>query len=307
MDSPLFSILVANYNNGHFFKDCYESIINQTYSNWECIIVDDGSTDNSVNQIKAIIGKDNRFKIYENEANKKCGYTKNRCAALAAGEILGFLDPDDALTKDALEVMITAHLEFEDVVLITSKYAYVNLDMSFQSDVTINGAIPEGKSYLTSPGTVLTSFATFKNKVYQKTVGINVLMTRAVDQDLYYKMEEQGKHLFINKVLYYYRKNENSISANENSIKARYWHCYAKMKASERRNKTTVANLTKEDQKLIKSKYYYYKYQKAKKESNKCNIFYFYFKVLVNLPKEELKIKLSNKFKRNMFNSRDLK
>ncbi len=48
----LFSILIANYNNGHFFKDCYQSIIAQTYANWEAIIVDDCSSDDSVTVIK---------------------------------------------------------------------------------------------------------------------------------------------------------------------------------------------------------------------------------------------------------------
>ena len=65
----LFSILIANYNNGKFFKDCYDSIINQTYDNWEAIIVDDHSADQSVELIKAIIKEDARFKLYENENN----------------------------------------------------------------------------------------------------------------------------------------------------------------------------------------------------------------------------------------------
>ncbi len=49
------SLLVANYNNGRYFKDCYDSIVSQTYENWEVIIVDDASTDNSVDIIKKLI------------------------------------------------------------------------------------------------------------------------------------------------------------------------------------------------------------------------------------------------------------
>ena len=48
----LFSLLIANYNNGRFFKDCYNSIIAQTYTNWEAVIVEDGSTDDSAQVIK---------------------------------------------------------------------------------------------------------------------------------------------------------------------------------------------------------------------------------------------------------------
>ena len=92
----LFSILVANYNNGHFFQDCYQSILSQTYTNWEVIIVDDCSTDESVSVIKQIIGVDDRFKLIENTKNYGCGYTKNKCVQNAKGDILGFLDPDDS-------------------------------------------------------------------------------------------------------------------------------------------------------------------------------------------------------------------
>ena len=56
-----FSILIANYNNGKFFQDCYKSILQQTYQNWEVVILDDASTDNSVEVIKNIIQK--RFLI----------------------------------------------------------------------------------------------------------------------------------------------------------------------------------------------------------------------------------------------------
>ena len=56
MKPPLFSLLIANYNNGIFFKDCYDSIISQTYTNWEVIVVDDASKDNSVELIQNIIG-----------------------------------------------------------------------------------------------------------------------------------------------------------------------------------------------------------------------------------------------------------
>lgn len=76
--TPLFSILIAQYNNGKYFEDCYKSIMAQTYPNWEAIIVDDCSTDDSVEQMRKIVGNDPRFKIFVNEENKGCGYTKRR-------------------------------------------------------------------------------------------------------------------------------------------------------------------------------------------------------------------------------------
>ena len=55
------SILIANYNNGRYFKQCYDSLLEQSYTNWEAIIVDDCSTDNSVDIIKQLIKGNNRF------------------------------------------------------------------------------------------------------------------------------------------------------------------------------------------------------------------------------------------------------
>ncbi|MFZ4771896.1 MAG: glycosyltransferase family 2 protein, partial [Ferruginibacter sp.] len=120
----LFSILIANYNNGRFFKDCYDSIIAQTYDNWEVIIVDDQSTDDSIAIISGLIKDDKRFKLFENEQNKGCGFTKRRCAELAAGDICGFLDPDDALMPDALALMMDAHQQNKELALVHSTFYF---------------------------------------------------------------------------------------------------------------------------------------------------------------------------------------
>lgn len=296
MDKPLVSILVANYNNGHFFQDCYYSIISQTYQNWECVIVDDASTDNSVLLIKSIIGQDTRFSLYENETNKKCGYTKNKCARLATGAILGFLDPDDALVSNALAIMVEAHYKNADAAIITSKFELVHLDMTFKESSNRGGEIPHGASYLTYPSAALTHFATFKNVFYKKTNGIDIKMTRAVDQDLYYKMEEQGKHVFINKVLYRYRKHEESISSNQNSIKATYWHTYARIRAYKRRNKSSVPNLTKNQYQSLQSKYYFYKFYRARAERKNCARQYYYLIAIFFMPLSVKKQKIKRRF-----------
>ena len=116
---PLFSVLIANYNNGKYLMDAIESVRRQTYTYWEIILVDDGSTDNSV-ELYAALENDERIHIYRNDKNMGCGYTKRRCAELANGELCGFLDPDDALTSDALEVMVQAHVKHPEASLINS-------------------------------------------------------------------------------------------------------------------------------------------------------------------------------------------
>ena len=75
--NPLFSVLIANYNNGKYLMDAIDSIRRQTYTHWEIILVDDASTDNSKELYKEL-EKDNRIHIYYNEENRGCGYTKPR-------------------------------------------------------------------------------------------------------------------------------------------------------------------------------------------------------------------------------------
>jgi glycosyltransferase involved in cell wall biosynthesis len=291
----LFSILIANYNNGHFFTDCYNSIVNQTYKDWEVIIVDDCSTDQSVNVIKKIIGKDDRFKIFLNEENKGCGFTKNKCAKNANGALLGFLDPDDALSFDALELMVNQHMKMKDVAIVTSRYEFVDLGMKYLKKSNHGNGLPKGKSYLTYGKWALTHFATFKKEKYDLTIGIDPLMKRAVDQDLYYKLEEQGGHFFLNKILYKYRIHKNSISGNQNVYKARYWHYYAMNKAYKRRRlfNMKIDNFTKDDFNKYTCDYYLLRFEKSK-ETKKLNVkFYFLIKAILASPR----YKVNRKFK----------
>lgn len=292
----LFSILIANYNNGHFFKDCYESIINQTYTDWEVIIVDDGSTDNSVNDIEKLVLGDNRFKLFKNTNNKGCGYTKHRCATLAHGGILGFLDPDDALTQDSLEVMVEAHNLNKEAAIITSKYEFVDLDMNFTKSSMHGGNIPEGKSYLTYGNGALTAFATFKKDKYEVSGGINTIMKRAVDQDLYYKLEEHGKHIFIDKILYRYRVHQNSISNNKNLFKAEYWHFHAILNTYKRRkiNQVNIDNFSNKYISEYASNYYLKRFENIKFSNRKCSQYYLLIKAIVANPLHKCALKIKS-------------
>ena len=131
-NQPLFSVLIANYNNGKYLMDAIESVRKQTYTNWEIILVDDASTDNSHDLYKEL-EKDERIHIYCNEQNQGCGYTKRRCAELANGELCGFLDPDDALTENALEAMVVAHKKHQDASMVYSRYYVCDANLNVQS------------------------------------------------------------------------------------------------------------------------------------------------------------------------------
>ncbi len=89
-----FSILIAHYNNYDYFLDCYKSILAQTYKNFEVVIVDDCSTDDSLEKIRLLVSEDARFNIYRNETNKGVGFTKKTCVERTSGDVCAILDPD---------------------------------------------------------------------------------------------------------------------------------------------------------------------------------------------------------------------
>jgi glycosyltransferase involved in cell wall biosynthesis len=276
----LFSILIANYNNGNFFKDCYESILAQAYENYEVIIVDDASTDNSVDVISDLVKGDPRFKIFINEENRGCGFTKRRCAELASGEYCGYLDPDDALVPNALEVIINAFIENPDASVISSKYYLVDNSLNITRECKHTKPVPEGYSFLTYGRGIVTAFAGFSKKLYDRTEGIDAKFKRAVDQDLYFKLEEAGKTVYVDEFLYLYRKNENSISANNNVFKARYWHYLAMKDAYNRRrtNQSSAINFTPAEFRKMESDYYITRIHHEAAEKHYRKKYYFVLK-----------------------------
>ena len=104
-----FSVLIAHYNNAEYFMQCYESLKKQTFQDFEIIVVDDCSTDDSFEKIQNYCNGDSIVKFFQNSENKGVGFTKKRCVEEASGEICGFVDPDDALTEDAIEFSVKAH------------------------------------------------------------------------------------------------------------------------------------------------------------------------------------------------------
>ena len=230
----LFSVLIANYNNGAYLEDAINSILRQTYQCWEIIIVDDCSSDNS-NELYNRYKTDVRIRIYYNERNYGCGYTKRRCAELAEGEICGFLDPDDTLEPDALEIMVKEHLSDEKLSMVYSRCNETDENLNFICISTIQRPIAVNSSFLEGSGGI-SHFVTFKTAAYRKTPGIDASFLRAVDHDLYFLLEEVGRVKFIDNILYNYRKNTGlNISLGDNENKAYLWHIVGMIDACRRR------------------------------------------------------------------------
>lgn len=233
--TDLFSVLIANHNRAKFLKECIDSVLKQTYTNWEVIFVDDCSTDDSVKIFKELTKNDTRFKLFINEKNSGCGFTKKACIDKANGKICGFLDSDDVITPDAIELMMNVHTTHPEVSIIGSRRIYCDENLKiYDVEPPISEAAKKFKSQLDNPF-FINHFVTFKIEAYKKSPGQDPFLKKAVDQDLYYKLEEQGKVAFIDKPLYYYRHSSASISLFDNNYKAEAWHLIVIFETCKRR------------------------------------------------------------------------
>ncbi|TDW47149.1 glycosyl transferase family 2 [Flavobacterium sp. 270] len=101
----LVSVIIPCYNQGVFLNEALESVYNQIYTDWECIIVNDGSTDNTETVAQYWVNKDNRFKyFYKN--NSGVSSTRNFGISKAIGEYIQFLDSDDILDKMKIQFSV---------------------------------------------------------------------------------------------------------------------------------------------------------------------------------------------------------
>lgn len=230
MHQPLFSVLIANYNNGKYLMDAIESVRQQIYVNWEIILVDDSSTDNS-HELYKELKKDERIHIYLNDQNRGCGYTKHRCAALANGELCGFLDPDDELLPNALLDSAQGLLMDEENVISFSRYYYCDDQMNVIAECRLLDL--EGQSYFEHHDYCPEHFVAFRASAYKQSEGIDPFIKAAVDQDLYFKVEEHGKAIVIDKFTYKYRKNPEALTSTP--LWCYYWNLLVRHKTCMRR------------------------------------------------------------------------
>jgi len=122
--NKLISIIIPTYNRAHFIGETLDSIIAQTYTNWECIIIDDGSTDNTKEIISKYVNKDNRFYYYHRPENKLKG--PNSCRNYGFEKSKGFyiywFDSDDLLLENSIETRIRKFNEQTDVVISKAEF-----------------------------------------------------------------------------------------------------------------------------------------------------------------------------------------
>src|SRR5580765_8017685 len=137
-DQPFVSVLMTAYNRENFIAEAIESVLSCSYKNFELIIVDDNSVDNTINIIRQYAVNDSRIRFFSNEKNLGDYPNRNKAASYAKGEYIVYLDSDDKMLQDGLEHCIFAMKSFPEAgigmywpyskgegFLLTSKEAFM--------------------------------------------------------------------------------------------------------------------------------------------------------------------------------------
>lgn len=127
---PLVSIIIPVYNMEEYLDNCIKSIIRQTYSNFEILLIDDGSTDQSKSLCISWEKRDNRIRFF-NHDNHGVSYTRNRGLKESRGEYIIFIDADDIVFEKYIEMMLKPYEEYNIDLSILSYFCFYENDIDY--------------------------------------------------------------------------------------------------------------------------------------------------------------------------------
>lgn len=208
MNLKLVSIILPVHNGARYLEDAIKSVLSQTYTNLELIIVDDKSTDNSLNIAKKYQLIDKRVKIIINEENIKLPKSLNRGFEVAQGDFLTWTSDDNVYYQDAIEEMVHS---LED----NKEYDFVYADM--KKIDSVGSCLGYSKSEAKHMFLYNCIGACFLyRKKCKDTVGVydsNLFLVE--DYDYWIRIAQQYQILHLSKVLYSYRFHENSLTMSK--------------------------------------------------------------------------------------------
>ena len=207
MDVERITYLVANRDNSRYLADCLRSLEAQTSLAWLAIVCDDRSTDDSVEVIRRFVGE--RVELIINERHLGYTATLKRLIASARTDIVAILDSDDALTVDATERLLQAYRESPGAGFVYSRFAAFDEQLRVCQGEYGSPLAPRETALRDG---VVGAIRSFRRSVYQRTPGLDERFRVGQDRDLVYKLEEVTRPVFVDAILYRYRKVPGSHS-----------------------------------------------------------------------------------------------
>ncbi len=208
---PLISVIIAIYNPGRYLRACLDSITGQTYRNLEIILVDDGSTDDSLAVCKEYAQKDSRVIVHHKE-NSGVSATRNAGIRLAHGEYFSFIDSDDYLEEDAYEYMMDLiYTHKVDAINYEHYITYSSRETAHKLDDKNYGLFDKKEAVHQLVHNVLFAW----NKLFSKKIIEDVLFDETIargEDSLFsiFAFDKAEKVWFEKRPLYHYIQSENS-------------------------------------------------------------------------------------------------
>ncbi len=218
MTNPLVSIIVPIYNVEQYLYECIDSIVSQTYTNLEIILVDDGSLDKCPQICDEYKQKDNRIRVIH---KKNGGLSDARNAGLdvATGEYISFIDGDDVISEKFIELLYRPFLQGEKIGISLCKFKPF-YDGKYDSTFVENTSKNIGLELLLAQNSSLKTFLSMEcnsacNKLYHRELFVNVRYPKGkIYEDVFvtYKILINAKDIYsTTSQLYFYRVRSGSI------------------------------------------------------------------------------------------------
>lgn len=214
--NKLVSIVLPTYNGERFIRESIESILKQTYTNWELIIVNDCSSDDTLKIAEEYAKKDSRINVITNSMNQKLPATLNVGFARAKGDYYTWTSDDNMYRKDALEIMVNYLEKNKNIDLVSCNINFVSEDGAFLytlSERTERKSILE----LLKKCNVGACFM-YTKKIAQKVGEYDVNMFCAEDYDYWCRLALVGNIKYLKECPYYYKVNPQSLTATKQDV-----------------------------------------------------------------------------------------
>jgi glycosyltransferase involved in cell wall biosynthesis len=219
MNNPLVSIIIPTYNRAHLIGETLDSVFAQTYANWECIVVDDGSTDETGKLLATYYAKDNRFRYYHRPSNRLKGANacRNYGFELSKGKYVNWFDDDDVMLEDFLKIKVDA-LTPEINLVICSGYFVDNL-MQNRRSIELRENVNLFKEYVLWTLQILTPSVLFRKSFLKDKELFSNKIVRGQEAELFSRLFfqlPQESYQIINSPMFLYRQHAGSKTTKNN-------------------------------------------------------------------------------------------
>lgn len=225
MEENKVSIIIPVYNAEKFIGKTIESVLNQTYKNWEMLIFNDKSKDNSLKIIKKYSEKDERIKVVDSKENVGVVAARNKLIEIATGEFIAFLDADDYWKQNKLEKQIK-FMRKNNALISCTEYTRVTEDEKEINNIII-------KEVITYEDMLKNNYLGCLTVIYNANkLGKRYFKERKKNEDyvLWLEIVKETKIIFgLKENLAFYRVLNNSRSSNKIKVAKDRWEVYRKI------------------------------------------------------------------------------